>query len=150
MRIRKGVTRLGNVPLPNEIRGDFSTAAGTANRIAGGYAKIFDRVGDCRAKVPSAFNADGSFKNNQIPAACLDPLAVKIMGLLPPPNIVPGSGALNQLNFIRAPGIIDDTDSYTTRVDFQVSNRDSVFVRYSNIDRFRYLPGIFGGVLDGT
>jgi hypothetical protein len=147
-RIRKGVTRLGNVPTPNERIGDFSPTAAAANRVT--YSQLFDRVGDCRAKVPSAFNADGSFKNNQIPAACLDPLAVKIMGLLPPPNIVPGAGALNQLNFIRAPGIIDDTDSYTTRVDWQWTQRDSIFVRYSNIDRFRYLPGIFGGVLDGT
>lgn len=71
-------------------------------------------------------------------------------GLLPGPNIVPGSGALNQLNFIRAPGIIDDNDSYTTRVDWQLSSKDSIFVRYSNGDRFRYLPGIFGGILDGT
>jgi len=75
-RVRKGVTRLGNVPLPNEVRGDFSAAAGAANRVT--YAQIFDRVGDCRAKVPSAFNANGSFINNQIPAACLDPLAQKV------------------------------------------------------------------------
>jgi hypothetical protein len=147
-RIRKGVTRLGNVPTPNERIGDFSAAAAAANRVT--YATIFDRVGDCRAKVPSAFNADGSFKNNQIPAACIDPLAAKIMGLLPGANIVPGSGALNQSNFLRAPGIMDDTDSYTTRVDWQLTQSDSLFVRYSNIDRFRYLPGIFGGVLDGT
>src|SRR5436190_9141362 len=40
-RVRKGVTRLGNVPLPNERIGDFSAAAGTANRIS--YAKIFGR-----------------------------------------------------------------------------------------------------------
>jgi len=147
-RIRKGVTRLGNVPMPNERIGDFSPAAAAANRVT--YATLFDRVGDCRAKVPSAFNADGSFKNNQIPAACIDPLAAKIMGLLPAPNITPSAGALNQLNFIRAPGIIDDNDSYTTRVDWQVGSNDSVFVRYSNGDRFRYLPGIFGGILDGT
>ena len=147
-RIRKGVTRLGNVPTPNERIGDFSAAAGAANRVT--YATLFDRVGDCRAKVPSAFNADGSFKNNQIPAACIDPLAAKIMGLLPGPNIVPGSGSLNQLNFIRAPGIIDDNDSYTTRVDWQLTPSDSIFVRYTNGDRFRYLPGIFGGILDGT
>jgi carboxypeptidase family protein/TonB-dependent receptor-like protein len=147
-RIRKGVTRLGNVPLPNERIGDFSPAAAAANRVT--YATLFDRVGDCRAKVPSAFNTDGSFKNNQIPAACIDPLAAKIMGLLPGPNITPGSGALNQLNFIRAPGIIDDTDSYTTRVDWQLTSNDAIFVRYSNGDRFRYLPGIFGGILDGT
>ncbi|HKA18172.1 MAG TPA: TonB-dependent receptor [Blastocatellia bacterium] len=147
-RIRRGVTRLGNVPTANERIGDFSAAAGAANRVT--YSPIFDRVGDCRAKVPSAFNADGSFKNNQIPAACFDPLAAKVLGLVPGPNIVPGSGGLNQLNFVRAPGIIDDTDSYTTRVDWQASSRDSVFVRYTNSDRFRYLPGIFGGILDGT
>jgi len=147
-RIRRGVTRLGNVPTSNERIGDFSAAAGAANRVT--YSTIVDRVGDCRAKVPSAFNADGSFKNNQIPAACIDPLAAKIMGLLPGPNIFPGSGALNQLNFVRAPGIVDDTDIHTTRVDWQANPRDSIFVRYTNSDRFRYLPGIFGGILDGT
>src|SRR5262249_16343659 len=101
---------------------------------------MFDRVGDCRAKVPSAFNADGSFKNNQIPAACIDPLAAKIIGLLPGPNVFPGSGALNQLNFVRAPGIIDDTDSHTTRVDWQANSSNTLFVRYTNLDPFRYLP----------
>src|SRR6266545_3793586 len=116
-RVRKGVTRLGNVPLPNEIRGDFSAAAGTANRVT--YAQIFDRVGDCRAKAPGAFNANGSFINNQIPAVCLDPLAQKVLGLLPAANVVPGSGALNTSNFLRSPGIVDDTDSYTARVDWQ-------------------------------
>ncbi|MBA3569319.1 MAG: TonB-dependent receptor [Pyrinomonadaceae bacterium] len=149
-RIRKGVTRLGNVPLPNEIRGDFSSAAAAANRISGGYATMFDRVGDCRAKVPSAFNANGSFINNQIPAACLDPLAQRVLGLVPAANIIPGSGPLNLSNFVRAPGIIDDTDSYTARVDWQANSNNSIFVRYTFSDRFRYLPGIFGGIIDGT
>jgi hypothetical protein len=147
-RVRKGVTRLGNVPLPNEIRGDFSAAAGAANRVT--YAQIFDRVGDCRAKVPGAFNANGSFINNQIPAACLDPLAQKVLGILPAANIVPGSGALNISNFIRSPGIVDDTDSYTARVDWQANSQNSVFVRYTFSDRFRYVPGQFGGIADGT
>jgi hypothetical protein len=142
------VTRTGNVPMPNERIGDFSPAAAAANRVS--YATIFDRVGDCRARVPSAFNANGSFINNQIPAACLDPLAQKILGLLPAPNLVPGTGALNQLNFARTPGIIDDTDSFTSRGDWQVTAKDNIFVRYTNSDRFRYLPGIFGGILDGT
>jgi hypothetical protein len=147
-RIRKGVTRLGNVPMPNEIIGDFSAAAGAANRV--NYATIFDRVGDCRAKVPTAFNADGSFIGNRIPAACLDPLAQKVLGLLPAPNVVPGSGPLNLSNFIRAPGIIDDTDSYTARVDYQANSSSNIFVRYTYSNRFRYVPGIFGGIIDGT
>ncbi len=150
-RIRKGVTRLGNVPLANEIRGDFSNAAAVANRIPGGaYAKLFDRVGDCRALVPSAFNSDGSFINNQIPSQCLDPLAQKVLALLPGPNVTPGSGALNINNFLRNPGITDDTDSYTGRFDWQQSAKNSFFVRYTLSDRFRYIPGIFGGVVDGT
>ncbi|MGH9882219.1 MAG: carboxypeptidase regulatory-like domain-containing protein, partial [Pyrinomonadaceae bacterium] len=149
-RIRKGVTRLGNVPLANERIGDFSAARGTANRIPGGYAKIFDRVGDCRAKVPGAFNADGSFINNIIPAQCLDPVAQRVLGLTPAANTTPASGALNLSNFIRNPGIIDDTDSFTGRVDWQPNTKNSFFVRYTNSDRFRYLPGIFGGIVDGT
>ncbi|MCA1592988.1 MAG: TonB-dependent receptor [Acidobacteria bacterium] len=147
-RIRKGITRLGNVPLPNEIRGDFSAAAAAANRVT--YATLFDRVGDCRAKVPTAFNANGSFINNQIPAACLDPLAQKILGLVPSANIVPGSGPLNLANFVRNPGIVDDTDSYTGRADWQANSNNSLFVRYTFSDRFRYIPGIFGGIIDGT
>jgi carboxypeptidase family protein/TonB-dependent receptor-like protein len=140
-RIRKGVTRLGNVPLPNERTGDFSAA---------GYAKIYDRVGDCRAKVPGAFNADGSFVNNRIPAQCLDPLALRVLGLVPGSNTT-GSGALRNIgNFIRNPGIIDDTDSYTGRVDWQPNANNTFFVRYTNSDRFRYIPGIFGGIVDGT
>src|SRR5262249_41687638 len=134
-RIRRGVPRRGTVPRGNERMGDFPPAAAAANHVT--YATIFDRVGDCRAKVPSAFNADGSFKSNQIPAACIDPLAQKIMGMLPSPNVGAAAGALNQLNFVRAPGIIDDTNSYTSRVDAQLTSQDNIFVRYTNTDRFR-------------
>jgi outer membrane receptor protein involved in Fe transport len=152
-RIRKGVTRLGNVPLPNEIIGDFSLAAAATNRVKGAttcpggaafcYAPIVDRVGDC-------VGVNQPFPNNQIPARCLDPLAKKILGLVPAANIVPGSGALNISNFARAPGIIDDTDSYTARVDWQANSSNNIFVRYTYSNRFRYLPGIFGGIIDGT
>src|SRR5437016_4557117 len=69
-RIRKGVTRLGNVPLPNEIRGDFSAAAAAANRTT--YATMVDRVGDC---IPLIGGVPQAFPGNKIPARCLDPLA---------------------------------------------------------------------------
>jgi hypothetical protein len=160
------VTRLGNVPLPNEIAGDFSLAAAAANRIRppsgqtcpGGAQfcygvdgsdpgtevdPLVDRVGDC-------MGAGVVFPNNQIPARCLDPIAQKILALLPAPNIIPGSGPLNLNNFLRNPGITDDTDSYTGRFDWQQSTKNSFFVRYTLSDRFRYVPGIFGGIVDGT
>ena len=140
-RIRRGVTRLGNVPPPNERIGDFS---------APGYAKIFDRVGDCRAKVPDAFNPDGSFKNNRIPPECIDPVAKRILDLVPLPNL-PGSGPLgNVFNFLRTPTLIDDTDKFTVRGDWQINANNNIFVRYTFSDRFRYVPGMFGGIIDGT
>jgi outer membrane receptor protein involved in Fe transport len=147
-RIRRGTLRQANVPLPNEIAGDFSATAAAANRTT--YATLFDRVGDCRAKVPSAFNTDGSFINNKIPAACLDPVAQKLLSLVPAPNFTPSSGPLDVNNFIRAPSIIDDADSYTGRADWQAGSRDSIFVRYTFVDRFRFVPGAFGGIIDGT
>src|SRR2546425_1244873 len=77
-RIRKGVTRLGNVPLPNEIIGDFSAAAAAANRTT--YPTMVDRVGDC---IPLIGGVPQAFPGNKIPAACLDPLAPKVVDLLP-------------------------------------------------------------------
>lgn len=156
-RVRRGITRLGNVPLPNEIRGDFSLAAAAANRVRGAttcpggvafcYATMLDRVGDC---IPLVGGVAQPFPNNQIPARCLDPVAQRILGLVPGANIVPGLGPLNLSNFVRNPKILDDTDSYTGRVDWQANTNNSIFVRYTFSNRFRYIPGTFGGIIDGT
>ncbi|MEW6128064.1 MAG: TonB-dependent receptor [Acidobacteriota bacterium] len=140
-RIRKGTLRPGNVPLANELTGDFSAAAAAKNRTT--YATLVDRVGDCVGK-------NNPFPNNQIPARCIDPVAAKILGLLPAANVVPGTGPLNALNFIRVPNIIDDTDSFTWRGDYQHDANNTFFMRYTYTDRFRFVPGTFGGIVDGT
>lgn len=140
-RIRKGTTRLGNVPMPNEVRGDFSAAAAAANRTT--YATMIDQVGDCVGR-------GNPFPNNIIPERCLDPVAQRILGLVPAPNITPTSGPLNVNNFLRVPSITDDTDSYTARGDYQLGPADNLFVRYTYSDRFRFVPGTFGGIIDGT
>lgn len=140
-RIRKERLYLANVPTAAERIGDFSAA---------GYQPIYDLVGDCRAKVPSAFNPDGSFINRQIPAACIDPASAKILALVPMPNN-PGSGSLgNQNNFANGRSLQDDANSYTGRFDWTATASDNVFVRYTNTHRFRFVPGTFGGILDGT
>src|ERR1044071_28469 len=139
-RIRKGATRIGNVPLANELIGDFSAEAAARNLTT--YAPIVDRVGDCIGK-------NQPFPNNQIPARCIDPVSAKFWALLPPAIFTPAAGPLNASNFVRQPNIIDDTDSYTTRGDYQVDDQNSVFVRYAYSDRFRFVPGTFGGIVDG-
>lgn len=140
-RIARGVTRIGNSPMPNERIGDFSAAAAAANNVT--YATLIDGVGDCVGQ-------GNPFPNNQIPASCIDSVAAAILDLVPLPNFTPTSGPLNTSNFLRLPGLLDDTDNFLIRGDWQVSPNHSVFVRYTNIDRFRFDPGTFGGIIDGT
>ena len=104
---------------------------------------LTDQVGDCVGR-------GNPFPNNIIPERCLDPVAQRILSLVPAPNITPASGPLNVNNFLRVPSIIDDTDSYTARGDYQLGTADNLFVRYTYSDRFRFVPGTFGGIIDGT
>jgi outer membrane receptor protein involved in Fe transport len=85
-----------------------------------------------------------NFANNTIPAQRIDPVAAAILALVPMPN-APGSS-----NFIRQPDITDDNDRFSGRLDLRASSSDNLFARYSYNKRFRFVPGFFGGLLDGT
>jgi outer membrane receptor protein involved in Fe transport len=84
------------------------------------------------------------FANNTIPAGRIDPVAARIMGLVPLPNTTGGN------NYIAQPNVEDESERYLGRMDFRVSDNDNIFGRYIYSDRFRYVPGFFGGILDGT
>ena len=83
------------------------------------------------------------FPNNTIPANRIDPIAAKIAAMLPVPN------AAGSNNMIRQPNVEDESERYLARVDIPLGN-DNVFARYIYSDRFRYVPGFVGGILDGT
>ena len=118
-RIEQGVLRTGRVLTPNERAGIFSGA-----------------VRDPLTGLP--------FPNNQIPADRFDPVAMRIIGMIPQPNTTGGN------NFINQPNVEDESERYLGRVDFRLTDNDNLFGRYIYSDRFRYVPGWFGGVLDGT
>jgi outer membrane receptor protein involved in Fe transport len=84
------------------------------------------------------------FANNQIPQGRIDPIARQILQLLPAPN-APGNN-----NFIRQPNVEDAGERYIGKFDVKPGQYDSVFVRYIFTDRTRFVPGFFGGVIDGT
>ncbi len=84
------------------------------------------------------------FPNNTIPANRIDPVARAIMGLVPLPN------ASGNNNFIRQPNVEDSGERYLFRSDVKPGANDSLFVRYIFADRTRFVPGFFGGVVDGT
>jgi hypothetical protein len=118
-RIEQGVLRTGRVMTAAERSGVFSST-----------------IRDPLTQLP--------FPNNTIPADRIDPVAARIMALVPLPNTTGGN------NFIRQPNVEDESERYLGRVDFRVSDNDTVFGRYIYSDRFRFVPGWFGGVLDGT
>ncbi|HXG69681.1 MAG TPA: TonB-dependent receptor [Gemmatimonadaceae bacterium] len=84
------------------------------------------------------------FADNAIPVNRIDPVAAAIINLIPTPNTT-GTN-----NFLRTPAVQDDGDRYLGRVDVRLGGADNVFGRYIYSDRFRFVPGNFGGVLDGT
>lgn len=85
-----------------------------------------------------------TFSGNTIPASRIDPVAAAILEMVPMPN------AAGSSNFIRQPEITDDNDRFSGRLDVRGSSNDNVFVRYSYNKRFRFVPGWFGGLLDGS
>ncbi len=150
-RIRQGAPLAGTVPTNLQRASGFTDfsdmialQSGTRTDVLGNtfpVGTIFD---------PSTTRAAGGgfvrdpFPNNVIPAARLNPNAVKLMQLYPAAT----SGGLNG-NFFANRGLSDDTDAFDVRVDHHFSDSDIVFGRYSLADVTRFKPGPFEGVADG-
>jgi len=131
-RIRRGVSRITTVPLPNERVGDYSAVAGAVVNVR--YPTIYDPA------------TGQPFPNNQIPANRLDPVAARLVNLFP----LPTDPTRQTNNFARNAGLLDDTGRYNGRIDWQPTTSDSVFGRYTYTSRDRFIPGNFGGIADGT
>ena len=131
-KIRRGLSRITTVPLPNERIGDFTSAAALPARVT--YPTIYDPTNG------------QPFLNNRIPATRIDPVAAKIFPLFPAPTN-PGAQVNN---FARNAGLLDDTDRFNWRFDWQPTAADSIFGRVTFSDRDRFIPGNFGGIADGT
>jgi hypothetical protein len=130
-RIRQGVTRISTVPLPNERIGDYSPATSAAVNVA--YPTIYNPT------------TGKPFANNMVPQSMWDPFGQKILNAFPLPN---QPGDFN--NYARTASVIDDNDSYNGRIDWNASDKDSVFARYTASNRIRDVPGNFGGIADGS
>ena len=129
-RILTGQLRSGTVPTDNERVGNFSPAAAAALNIT--YPTIYQNG----VPVPG----------NMIPKGDISPVASAIMALFPEPT-VPGAD-LN--NYFRNADLTDNANRFSTRVDWQASDKDSVFTRYTWSTRNRNSPGLFPGLADGT
>lgn len=81
---------------------------------------------------------------NQIPAGRLDQNAIKLLNLYPAPT-APGFSS----NFVSSPNLYQHSNAFDTRVDFNPSEKEQIFFRFSYVDNPQFIPGPFGGIADG-
>ncbi len=127
-----GANLLTTVPNDAFRNGDFSAVAASH--------PIFD---------PSTGNADGTgrvqFPGNRIPDGRFNPVSVKLLSLLPHANVNQGTDS-NYLGHGTSPFNTDEIDE---RIDWNISDRDKLFERYSYMWSYLQSPGVFGIVAGG-
>lgn len=102
---------------------------------------------------PLTGNPDGTgrqpFPNNRIPAERISPIARRILSFIPPPTAdVP----LDQVNFVKSTVRVKNTESFDVKVNYQMTEKDSLAVRYSFQEPKVFDPGlyeIYGGPANG-
>ena len=128
-RRREGITRIANVPTPEQLAGDFAALCENG----------FDSNGICTDGDPThqLFDVftDSPFANNQIPNGYFHPVGEAIANLYPDPNR-PSPTA----NFVSSPTLRDDVDHFDARIDHIFEEGTTVTTRYSLGDRRFFEP----------
>jgi len=121
--VRKGLTSITNVPVPDMLAGNF------------GGRSVFDPDSVREAPDGAGFVRD-QYGNNTIPASQFDPVSERVLALYPAPNL-PG---LNS-NFLFNPNQQEDRHQLDNRVDYRLSDKDQIYGRYSYTNRKFIAPG---------
>jgi hypothetical protein len=129
-RIRNPLNWVSKVPLPAERTGDFSAP----------YEPI---IVDPNTGLP--------FPGNVIPTNRIDPISQAFMKLYPNPNQAveaPNPPNVGN-NFIISPNESDTIDQGDGRIDYVASEKDRVFLRYSQSGRTDLRPAPLPGLANG-
>lgn len=126
--------------------------AGTVDPVTGimtppgktGYVRDPFGIGTCPQGVATTDFRSGCTLN-QLPSNRLDPVALKLLTLFPAANA--GSGVTN--NYVRSPNLYEHKNSMDARIDYNPTQADQVFGRFSYVDDPQFIPSIFQGVADG-
>jgi hypothetical protein len=134
-------TRPVSCGVPDPVSGiTIACASGVTAGTALGYVR--DPFGTCAAGTKTYTLAACGL--NQIPKGRLDQNAVALMQLYPAPT----NSALSS-NFESNFSLYEHRNAFDVRADFNASDKDQVFYRFSYVDDPQYIPGIFGGIADG-
>jgi hypothetical protein len=128
IRIRQPQTITATIPTLND-RGMFAT---------GDFSPISAQLYD-----PFSLHAGSGgtqvrdpFPGNRIPTSMIDPAAVKLIGLLPPPTSV-----AKTRNFVFNPVLSQRTDQFDVRLDQNLGASDRLFFKYSYDNTDLIKPG---------
>ena len=103
---------------------------------------------------PRTGNPDGTgrtpFGGNIIPGALIDPIARKIIDLLPLPNIRKADGSVPETaNFFVQSPFTFNRWTLDTKVNWNATTKLNVFARYSQLDFWTFNETVFGQQLQG-
>lgn len=130
--ISEGETNIATVPLTAELSGIYATP-------------IYDPA-TTRANPAGSGSIRDLFPNNTIPAVRFDKVGKALMDRYPAPNL-PGAAR----NYVSNPLQATRSNNATGRVDLRVSDKDSVFFRFSLDDgSYNRLPVLPLGAQTGT
>ena len=144
---------LGRMIIPGTVLDPATTrsvTAGTIDPVTGiaatatGYVRDPFGINTCSVgglKAPTLAACSGL---NQIPTARIDANAVKLLNLYP----VPTTSSVTS-NYGSSPNLFEHSNSFDTREDYNATQKDQIFARFSYVDDPQYIPGPFGGVADG-
>jgi hypothetical protein len=113
-----------------------------SGRAATSTGYVRDPFGSCPAST-SVYTAAGCGLNN-LPVGRIDPTAIPLLNLYPNPT---NSGPNN--NFASAPKLYEHSNTFDTRFDYNPTEKEQIFFRFSYADDPQYIPGPFGGIADG-
>lgn len=124
-RARQGGRRTATVPNDAFRVGDFS----------GVSTRVFD---------PLSGDGTGSgrtqFPNNAIPSSRISPVARNLINILPKANL----GQVTDVNFAGFGTVIQDTNQADVRYDYNISDSNKLFARYTYFGSHLDNPPIFG------
>jgi len=173
LRIRQALPQLVLVPTPAEIGGDFSSFLTTTPVMAvdtngsltsqvaqdcNGHPTYKGEIFNTRLTqqvtpskqfpngfcgVPIGVDAAGN-PTNIFPKGLIDSLAARLSALFPTPNV-----NLNGSNFLAEPKRQTSQNNFDIRVDHTISDRDSLFGRFSYEHQPSFIPSPFNNALDG-
>jgi len=107
----------------------------------GDFSAVAQRIYD-----PTTGNTDGTgrtqFANNIVPQDRISPIARRLLGFIPEPNIA--GVALGQNNYVKAQTREKTTDGFDAKVNHTVSGSDQMSYRVSYMRPVVFDPGLYG------